>query len=987
MKTLKQRAFSPGAFAVIAAIVVLGFVFTGCRDAVLSDLTVAVTDVELNETTLTLDAEDTATLLATVNPESATNQKVTWSSSDETIATVTGDPDTGEAIVLAVAEGTATITVTTKGKKANGQAATATCEVTVNPVDPGLHTSIPVSGVTLSENEVELEEITLEKGSTKVLTATVKPANATNKNVTWLSGDPAKVAVTPHAENHFATIRAVEEGVSLITVTTADGSHKAECLVTVTPVAPDTIPVTGVTLNKLTLTLTVGNSETLVETVEPSDATNKKVSWDSDNSDVATVTNGFVTALSPGEARITVTTEDGDFEKTCIVTVTPVLVTGVEMNEEAITLEEGDTKVLTATVLPETATNKNVTWLSSDTDVATVDVHAENHVATIRALAEGEATITVTTVNGSHSAECVVTVIPVDPGTVAVTGVTLNKSALTLIMGSSETLIETVEPPDATNTNVSWDSNNTAVATVNNGTVHAHTVGTATITVTTENGGFEKTCIVTVKPVAVTFVALSQTSLTLLLNETGTLTATVNPTDATNKNVSWRSSDETKATVTVNPATGVATVTAKAEGTADIIVTTAGLKADDQPATATCAVTVKPIPVTSVTLDKTSLNVAIGSEYGETLLATVNPSTATYKTVRWESSDETKATVIFNETGNALVRGVSAGPVTITVFTVGLKADGQPATATCEVTVHSVAVTGVELSITSLTLVKDGTQDLVATVAPNNATNKKVSWLSSDPGVATVNVNPTTGIATVTGGVTIGYATISVTTEDGGHKATCAVTVHSAGVNNLAGKTYNIGGYTTTYSADLTFVVTSSGANEFKGTYTYDSTEKTLVTTNTHWRQGNGAWKTESEAFGDEKQWFPTRTFKYEITGNYVLAQQIVTNAGSDELKGKTYMRTVGVQNRPYVFSETDNTCSYTSNNQAVIAAYYYDSTKSVLWLRPITIAGKTMIENFTGSNASTINSNYESLGFEYDADPTSYNYLKITQMMFQTNW
>jgi uncharacterized protein YjdB len=680
---------------------------------------------------------------------------------------------------------------------------------------------------------------------------------------------------------------------------------------------------------------------------------------------------------------------------------TTVAVTGITLSEDTLELEAGETGTLSATVSPENATNKNVSWLSSDETKATVSVNAATGVATVSAVAAGTATITVTTADGDFEAECEVTVTEADPGSgtdIAVTGVTLSKDDIELEEGDVEVLTATIAPDNATNKNISWESSDDTVATVSPGaggtaTVSAVGEGTATITVITADGGHEAECEVKVNAadpnaVHVESVTVSPKILSLTLGgalATGRLSANITPLNADNKNVSWSSNNSAIASVSNGPteadpqAPVAGTVTAHSAGNVVITVTT-----QDGGKTDTCAVSVAaaaPVLVTSVTLSETSLSmVAIYDVIG--LSATVNPTNATNKDVTWRSSDDNVATVWVNSSGVGVIRGVTGGTATITVTTVGLKADGQPATATCSVTVNTVAVSGITLTKTSLILVKDRTEDLIATVAPDNATNQNVIWTSSDDNVATVSVNATTGVATVTGNV-IGNATITVTTVDGGHKATCAVIVHSAGANNLLGKTYNIGNYTTIYNADFTCETTCTGnpKNEFKGTYTYDSTEKTLVTTVTYWRQDNGAWKTESEANWNEKDWFPTRTFKYEISGNFVLAQQIVTNAGSDELKGKSYQTVpLAGQPRTYIFEETGNT--YTQGTTA--GTYYYDETLKTVFLRPTTVAGKTMVENFTGTtaSASATNSTYASLVFAYDAVN-----LKITQSTFQTNW
>ena len=168
------------------------------------------------------------------------------------------------------------------------------------------------------------------------------------------------------------------------------------------------IAVTGVALNKNSTTLTAGDEETLVATVLPVNATNKNVSWNSSDATVASVdSNGKVTALQAGTTNITVTTQDGNYTAVCGVTVNAaVSVTGVTLDEDSISLTSAaETKQLTATVAPENATDKSVTWSSSDEQVATV-----SDTGLVTAVADGTATITVTTTDGSFTDTCEVTV-------------------------------------------------------------------------------------------------------------------------------------------------------------------------------------------------------------------------------------------------------------------------------------------------------------------------------------------------------------------------------------------------------------------------------------------------------------------------------------------------------------------------------------------------------------------------------------------------
>ncbi len=176
-----------------------------------------------------------------------------------------------------------------------------------------------------------------------------------------------------------------------------------------------TVSVTGVTLEPTSLSLFTGDTAPLTATVQPSDATNQNVTWESSNTEVATVdANGKVTAVGEGNATITVTTVDGSKTATCIVTVT-VPVTGVKLNKETLELFTDGSETLTATVEPGNATNKNVTWSSSDETIATVDNNG-----TVTAVGAGEATITSTA--GGITATCVVHVRK--PATVEASGST-----------------------------------------------------------------------------------------------------------------------------------------------------------------------------------------------------------------------------------------------------------------------------------------------------------------------------------------------------------------------------------------------------------------------------------------------------------------------------------------------------------------------------------------------------------------------------------
>ena len=409
---------------------------------------------------------ESAVLSASVSPEAASDRAVAWSSSDRSVATVDK-----AGTVHGLRPGTATVTATAEGKS-------GTCAVTVKAK------AIGVTEVTLDKTE-----LTLTEGETETLTATVRPDNADNRKVTW-SSDKTEIATVDGA----GRVTAVKAGEAVVTVMTEDGGKTATCRVTVKAKAK-AVNVTEVTLDKTELTLTEGETETLMATVKPDNADNRKVTWSSDKTEVATVDGASkVTAVKAGEAVVTVMTEDGGKTASCKVTVKSkaVNVTEVTLDKTELTLTEGETETLTATVKPDNADNKKVTWSSDKTDVATVDGAGK-----VTAVKAGEAVVTVMTEDGGKTASCKVTV---KAKVVPVTGVDVKPWSVTIGANGTTKLTCTVAPSNATNRNVRWESDNPSVATVDSdGNVRAVSAGVAKVSAVTEDGGFKSYCTVTVK--------------------------------------------------------------------------------------------------------------------------------------------------------------------------------------------------------------------------------------------------------------------------------------------------------------------------------------------------------------------------------------------------------------------------------------------------------------------------------------------------------
>ena len=418
---------------------------------------IPVEGVSLNETVLSLEEGETAKLEAAITPENATNLRVSFGSSDNTVASVEAD-----GTVTARSVGKATITVTTK----DGHF-TADCEVTVKPIS--------VKGVSLKETELSLEQ-----GETGSLTALIMPSNAANQKINWISGKE-KIA-TVDADG---TVTAVAVGKVTITAETEDGHFTADCNVTVKPIS-----VKGMSLKQTKLALEEGETDSLTAVITPLNAADQTVFWKSGNEKIVTVdTDGNLTAVSVGTTSVTARTQDGNFTDECEVTVKPVSVKGVSLTPTVLSLEEGEQGSLAAQVKPFHAANQKITWASENEKIATV---SGNGIVT--AVSAGTTTVTVLTEDGNFTADCKVTVKPI-----AVRGVSLTKTALFLEKGEKDSLTAMITPSNAADQEVLWTSGNDKVAMVSgNGIVTAVSAGTTSVTVVTKDGGYKAECKVTV---------------------------------------------------------------------------------------------------------------------------------------------------------------------------------------------------------------------------------------------------------------------------------------------------------------------------------------------------------------------------------------------------------------------------------------------------------------------------------------------------------
>ncbi len=384
---------------------------------------------------------------------------------------------------------------------------------------------VVTGGAVVEDTAISLNKTsaTIAEGQSTTLSATVTPSDATYKSVTWTSSNPSVATVSG------GKVTAVSVGTATITAKSHSGKT-ATCTIKVTE-NPNIVKPTGITLSKTSLTLSAGGSDSLTATVLPANATNKTVTWSTDNESVATVSDGTVTAVGEGTATITATTVNG---KTATATVTvqgktyPTISNGIYFekpstwgNSVNVYMFDKSTDSTVGAAWPGTPMKKD-----SATGVYTLEYSTTNSNLQLvfndgsnQAPGQNQGGFDYKNL-GLYTSSGFSKVVEPAPAQVEVTSVSLNKTSATLNVGDTTSLSATVNPSNATNKNITWTSSNTNVATVSGGVVTGVSAGTATITAKSNNGKTAAATITVKKdtPPVINLVnnsTLSATSITL----------------------------------------------------------------------------------------------------------------------------------------------------------------------------------------------------------------------------------------------------------------------------------------------------------------------------------------------------------------------------------------------------------------------------------------------------------------------------------------
>ena len=439
---------------------------------------------------------------------------------------------------------------------------------------------VNVKNIEVTTLEVE-KEFSLEKNSSKRLSIKVNNKDNISTNLVFLSEDTSIATV-----DNYGNVTGKNEGTTIITIKSSNGIEKkvnVEVTFSKEKIQEIRIKENNITLNK-------NKNIQLNLIIVPGSANTNNLVWNSSNPEVAIVDNyGKVTTKKEGYTVVSVTTPEGLNAQTIInvidESISPteekeIIVSSVTLNTTNSTVFVGDDLKLKAVVTPNDATNKKMTWTSSNESVATVDQNGN-----VKGISAGTAIITVKTDNGKIATATLI----VKNNDVDVTSIKIDGNVSSMYVGDSITLSATITPSNATNKKVTWKSSDTSVAIVDaNGKITALKSGSVKITVTSNSNksvSATKSIVVNVKTVPVSSLTSSVSSYTLEHGESYSWKVTVNPSNATNKQIIYSSSDSTIATVDLN-----GKITAKDKS--GTVVITAKSKEDNSIST-TIKITVK----------------------------------------------------------------------------------------------------------------------------------------------------------------------------------------------------------------------------------------------------------------------------------------------------------------------------------------------------------------------------------------------------------
>lgn len=786
-------------------------------DEIRADKGATITGIQLEGSLITIHPKDKIQINVTLSPSGASKSDLSWTSTNTSVATVDSNGwITGGSL------GETTIIV-----RSTNSSVSAQCKIIVAEQLP--------EKINLNPSSLLILYLGKPGENPKTVKATIQPTGVKQeyRKLIWEIADPS-VASKSDSGGESCTVTGLKVGTTKLRVKAE--ANPVNCKAEITVDVRQWVDVSKVTVSPKEVTINVGETyDDLTADVQPPTASEQSVTWSSNKTSVATVNrySGRVTGVAEGDAIITATSDSSQTPKpsdTCIVHVKKVPVDNITVNPTTLRVTETKTGTFSVTITPQNATNKGFTVKSADESIATVSTTSASipsgstsrtiTVTGVKSRPEPvDITVTADDGGGSKTAVCHVYVDPPVP----VTELNVTPAEKTVIVGNSE-LISGAVNADATNKNMTWTVSDPSIAKITSSTytscyVEGLKKGTTKVIATSDgNPAITDYCLLTVIPIALN-VNLDKTSLTLEEEQEGSLSATITPAGVAYKEIRWSIDDPSVATISGNGLSCKITALPTDVPSRTATITATVVSADEDPTeySSTCLLTVtrKPNPLQDLIISPERQTVKTGKSFP--LQWELVPSDADHDSITISSNDPGIASVEKTGENEAQVNGVSVGDTQITVTA---KNGDITYSKTCFVTVEWINVTSVSLSCDEIFMVEGETRKLDATVFPANAEDTSVSWNSADHSIATVDQS---GLVTA---VSEGTTIVTVVTNDGGHKAVCAVHVRRPGID--------VEGITVTPSENTinigdVFTVTAHVTPD-------DATDKTII-----WKSNNPA--------------------------------------------------------------------------------------------------------------------------------------------------
>ncbi len=606
------------------------------------------------------------------------------------------------------------------------------------------------------------DTIVLNMGSDTILAATVIPAEAVDKSVTW-GTDPStstviEIDTTLTTDKSTCIVKGLAVGTAKVVVETNVGSFKDTCVIKVV------IPITDMELSDHTMGMVVDEDSVLIARIDPLNATDPFITWESRDSSIVDIisteqdrhdTICNIKALKPGTVFLVAKVNE-EIKDSCEITVGYAAIESFTLSHDSIKFSIGSDTAIIAQILPSKGTNKAVTWKSINNpsnSIIQITSSGYDTICKIRAKGVGEAKIVAEASNGQKDT-CVFTVTGIETD-----GMSLNMDTVVLNITRDTLLVAKVTPPNATDKSIIWTSKDASIVSLDTTsankydtvcTIKAGYSGNTYIYAETVDGEYKDSCFVKVIVPVDSVVLMSESiEIDMKVDSVGSVVARFYPDSASNKTLEWGLLPPSQSRIDSIVNDTVCYFTAMYSGVDTLYARTPDGIETPRP----CFIRIDLRQVDSVkinvdntlTVVKDTVFVNVADSFK--MYTTVYPYNATDDTLSL-FTDETDLVAIDSTSTGVFIRALKEG----TAIVYAIPTDGGGGRKdSCIVKISDVPVTGISLNKDTIRVYENNAGTLIASILPANATDKSVTWSSSNSTVVQITSTGTDTVCTFKG--------------------------------------------------------------------------------------------------------------------------------------------------------------------------------------------------------------------------------------------